>query len=129
MLIHDNVVDILLHAVKVTRLAPGASVTRLQLSVCDRCIHAAAGCASGALVTALGFFSLGEFKKGRLCKPATAASLLIAVALTAVMWKRYQDTGAIFPALVISVTSAGMALFYVWSLVAGPKPNVKKSKA
>lgn len=77
----------------------------------------------------LGYVSLGFYKKGQLCKPATVTSLALSTALTAVMFKRYQETGSIFPALTFMVTSGGMTAFYIWNLVAGPKPKSKPAQA
>ena len=88
--------------------------------------YAVAGSASGAIVCALGYISLSYYKAGKLCKPVTAASLVVAAGLTAVMAKRYRDTGALFPALTFCVTSGAMSLFYVWSLIAGPRPKGKQ---
>jgi Transmembrane proteins 14C len=76
----------------------------------------------------LGYVSLSYYKSGQLCKVATGASLVMAAALTAVMFKRYRETGAIFPALVFMVASGGMSLFYVWSLLAGPPPKGKQQR-
>jgi uncharacterized membrane protein len=84
-------------------------------------MFAAAGGASGALLIVLGNVSLQQYHKGSLCKAATFASLMISVALTVVMYKRYNDTGKLFPAAILMVLSAVMALFYVWNLAAGPK--------
>ena len=92
-------------------------------------LHAVAGGASGAMLMLLGFISLSYFHKGQLCKLATVASLAMSAALTAVMFKRYTETGTIFPALTFMVASAGMSAFYVWSLAAGPKPKSAKAQA
>ena len=76
----------------------------------------------------LGNISLKYYHAGKLCKPATFASLLVSAALTAVMYKRYSDTGKIVPAAVLGVASALMAAFYIWSLVAGPTAPLPKKK-
>lgn len=44
------------------------------------------------------------------------------------MYERFRKTGAIFPAAVIGVVSALMALFYVWSIALGPVPGKPKLK-
>lgn len=54
--------------------------------------------------------------KGRLNKPATAASLLVAIGLTAVMASRWSRTHKFMPAGLISILSGLMATFYIWNL-------------
>jgi uncharacterized membrane protein len=77
----------------------------------------------------LGNVSLRYYHAGKLCKPATFASLLVSAALTAVMYKRYSTTGKIVPAALLGVVSALMTAFYLWNLLAGPKaPGPKKKK-
>ena len=98
------------------------------LSVTD-CAHAAAGTASGTLLAVLGYVSLGQYKQGKLCKPVTVLSLLMSVALTVVMHQRWQKTGAIFPALTFMVVSGLMSVFYVWSLLMGPRPKSSAARA
>ena len=73
--------------------------------------------------------SIKYYHAGKLCKPATFASLLLSAALTAVMYKRFNDTGKIFPAAVLGVVSALLAAFYAWNLVAGPKAPAPKKKS
>lgn len=60
--------------------------------------------------------------QGKLCKPATAASLLVAVMLTGVMYKRFLASGKMMPAGLIAMLSAGMTIFYVWNLLAVKPP-------
>ena len=76
----------------------------------------------------LGYISLQQFKKGKLCKPATILSLIIAAGLTFVMAKRFQKTGKVFPALVFALLSGVMTVYYVWNLTMGPAPKAKKGK-
>lgn len=68
---------------------------------------------------------LSLHSQGKLAKPATAVSLAVAVALTAKMGARYQETKEAVPALAVAAPSALMVAFYVWSLVAGPVPGGK----
>lgn len=60
--------------------------------------------------------------QGKLCKPATVASLLVAVLLTAVMYKRFLASGKMMPAGLVAMLSAGMTIFYVWNLLAVKPP-------
>ena len=60
--------------------------------------------------------------QGKLCKPATAVSLAVALLLTGVMYKRFLSTGKMMPAGVVSILSAGMSIFYVWNLLAVKPP-------
>lgn len=80
------------------------------------------------MLLVLGNVSLKYYHAGKLCKPATFGSLIVSAALTAVMYKRYSDTGKIVPAAVLGAASALMAAFYAWSLVAGPKAPLPKKK-
>lgn len=81
------------------------------------------GCLSGAILIGLGQLSLNAYHRGTLCKPATAMSLVISLVLTSAMYQRYLDTGKIMPAGVIMAISALMSMFYVWNLIAGPRPT------
>jgi hypothetical protein len=86
---------------------------------------AVAGTASGATLTLLGYTSLRYYKKGKLCKPATAASMAIALVLTIIMQRRFQSTGSVFPSFVFMIVSGLMFVYYVWNLLVGPVPNKK----
>ena len=88
---------------------------------------AVAGLGAGAVLFALAKVSLAYYHQGRLCKLATAASMLVSMALAVVMQERYQATGKLFPAGFITGLSTVMSLYYVWNLIAGPVP--KKNKA
>lgn len=81
------------------------------------------GCMSGAILIGLGQLSLNAYHRGKLCKPATAMSLVISLVLTYAMYQRYADTGKIMPAGIIMVISVLMDMFYVWNLIFGPKPT------
>ena len=61
--------------------------------------------------------------QGKLCKAATVASLVVALALTGIMYKRYAATGKVMPAGIIALLSAGMSVFYVWNLLAIKLPE------
>jgi len=56
------------------------------------------------------------YLQGKLCKPATAVSLLIAVGLTGMMGLRWQRSGRFMPAGVVTILSAVMVVFYIWNL-------------
>ena len=60
--------------------------------------------------------------QGKLCKPATAVSLAVALLLTGVMYKLFLSTGKMMPAGVVALLSAGMSIFYVWNLLAVKPP-------
>ena len=60
--------------------------------------------------------------QGKLCKPATVASLVVALALTGVMCKRYAASGKMMPAGMIALLSAVMSAFYVWNLMVVKPP-------
>jgi uncharacterized membrane protein (UPF0136 family) len=87
-----------------------------------------AGAASSSILALCGLASLKAYESGRLAKPATAVSLAVALALAAKMGARYRESGEAVPALAVAGPSAAMALFYVWSLVAGPVPSGKGGK-
>jgi hypothetical protein len=88
-----------------------------------------AGTLSGALLTGLGYLSLNYYKKGKLFKPGTAASMVLSLVLTIVMHRRFQKTGTVFPSFVFMLMSGLMFVFYVWSLLCGPVPKKKAYKA
>eukprot|EP00884_Botryococcus_braunii_P018630 jgi/Botrbrau1/5450/Bobra.27_1s0003.1 len=77
-----------------------------------------AGLASSGILAVCGHFSYQSYQQGRLNKPSTAVSLVVAVALTAVMGARWSRTHKFMPPGLISVLSALMAAFYVWNLAA-----------
>ena len=60
--------------------------------------------------------------QGKLCKPATAVSLAVALLLTGMMYKRYQSTGKMMPAGMVAILSAAMSVFYVWNIIAVKPP-------
>ena len=65
--------------------------------------------------------------QGKLCKPATVVSLLVALALTGVMYKRFLSTGKMMPAGIVALLSAAMSIFYVWNLLAVKPPSAHHS--
>jgi len=76
------------------------------------------------LLAGCGQASLARYHQGALCRPATAASLAVAAALTAVMYRRWQATARFMPAGLVSLLSGAMVLFYVWNLACvGPPPR------
>eukprot|EP00873_Tetraselmis_striata_P018801 jgi/Tetstr1/439065/TSEL_027555.t1 len=83
------------------------------------------GLASAGVIALCGYVSLMRFHSGKTCKPATAMSLLLSAALTYVMRMRYNQTGKFMPAGLTMGLSGLMALFYTWSLLAGPTPPSK----
>jgi low temperature requirement protein LtrA len=88
-----------------------------------------AGGLSGLLLTGLGYLSLDFYKKGKLCKPATVASMVMSLVLTIVMHRRFQKTGTVFPSFVFMLMSGLMFVFYVWNLLCGPLPKKRAYKA
>lgn len=60
--------------------------------------------------------------QGKLCKPATVTSLVVAVALTVIMYKRFLSSGKMMPAGLTAMLSALMTIFYVWNLLAVKPP-------
>lgn len=65
--------------------------------------------------------------QGKLCKPATFVSLVIAASLTAIMYKRYLATGKFMPAGLVALLSSVMTVFYVWNLFAMKPPSTFRS--
>ena len=51
--------------------------------------------------------------------------LVISAVLTAIMGKRYNDTGTMMPAGIVAGMSAGMSLFYLRLILAKPKSKSK----
>lgn len=86
-----------------------------------------AGTLSGIVMTGLGYVSYQHYQQGKLCKPATAAALIISLALSLIMHKRFQVTGTIFPAFFFTMLSGLMFVFYIWSLLCGPLPKRRRS--
>lgn len=85
----------------------------------------AVGIACGGLITLFGRASLHFYHQGRLCKPATMASMFISAFVGMVMFHRYDKTGKVFPGLVGAVISGCMTMFYMWSFFLGPEPKVQ----
>eukprot|EP01025_Chloroclados_australasicus_P021958 TRINITY_DN2285_c1_g1_i1.p1 TRINITY_DN2285_c1_g1~~TRINITY_DN2285_c1_g1_i1.p1 ORF type:complete len:134 (+),score=2.94 TRINITY_DN2285_c1_g1_i1:164-565(+) len=90
-------------------------------------VSLAAGGGAGVVLLLLGYVSLNEYKAGRLCKSATGSSLIISITVAFMMGNRFLTTHKIFPAAAFAVLSICMSVFYVWNLVAGPKPKPKKA--
>lgn len=65
--------------------------------------------------------------QGKLCKAATTASLVVSLALTVIMYKRFLSTGKFMPAGIVSLLSAAMTLFYVWNLLVIKPPSSARS--
>eukprot|EP00803_Ostreobium_quekettii_P008230 evm.model.scf_638.4 EVM.evm.TU.scf_638.4 scf_638:35993-36355(+) len=80
------------------------------------------GVGSACLLSLSGYVSLQYYHRGKTCKAATLGALVIASALTVVMYRRYASSGKIFPAGVTMFLSGAMAVFYVWSIMYGPAP-------
>ena len=74
----------------------------------------------------LGYVSLKYYRQGKLCKPATGAALVLSLALSLVMHKRFQKTGTVFPAFFFMMLSGLMFVFYIWSMLCGPVPKPKR---
>ncbi|BDA47731.1 probable transmembrane protein 14C [Coccomyxa sp. Obi] len=85
------------------------------------------GVGSGLALGLAAQTSLNQYHQGKLCKPATFASLLISASLTAVMYKRFLTTGKFMPAGMVALMSALMTVFYVWNLLAMKPPSSIRS--
>jgi len=83
------------------------------------------GLGSAAVLAICAQISLNAYHAGKLCKPATAVSLLVTVGLTAMMGVRWQRSGRFMPAGLVSLLSAGMVVFYVWNLQHFKEPIIK----
>lgn len=81
------------------------------------------GLGSALILAIAGQRSLSHYHQGKLCKPATAVSLAVALLLTGIMYKRFQSTGKMMPAGVVALLSAAMSAFYVWNMVAVKPPT------
>lgn len=81
------------------------------------------GGGTGIVLLLLSYVSLRQYRQGKLWKTGTALSLMISVALTIIMVRRYLSTLKIFPPFVVAVITASMSLFYIWSLFLGPLPK------
>ena len=86
------------------------------------------GVGSGALLFLLGYISLRYYHRGKLWKHGTFLCWMISVALTLMMYSRFNRTGKFFPAGVVMLLSGGMTVFYMWSTLYGPEPKKKLTK-
>jgi hypothetical protein len=68
-----------------------------------------AGLTSAGIISLCSYASLTHYHAGRTCKPATVISLLVAGALTWVMWQRWSSSGKLMPAGMVCVLSAAMS--------------------
>jgi len=84
------------------------------------------GGGSGAILVALGFLSMGTWKKGGSSTPYTVASLGLASMLTFVMGKRFMIAYKVMPAGIVAGMSAFMVLFYLYNMIAGGNPASRK---
>ena len=64
--------------------------------------------------------------QGKLCKPATVASLVVALALSGIMYKRFLATSKFMPAGMLTALSALMSVFYIWNLLAIKPPREQR---
>ena len=64
-----------------------------------------------------------SYVQGKLCKPATAVSLAVALLLTGIMYKRFQATGKMMPAGMVALLSGAMSVFYVWNMLEVKPPT------
>jgi len=81
----------------------------------------------------LSYVSLQYYRRGHLCKPATTASLAVALSVGAVFWRRFSAAAAQLQgdhlAAAFAALSAAMAAFYAWSLALGPAPGKRPPAA
>ena len=82
----------------------------------------------GAALIALGVSSLRKWKAGKRSLAETATSLLISLALTWVMGRKWLAGGAFIPTGLIAVSAACMDLFYLHNIAAGGNPPREKSE-
>ncbi|KAK9840844.1 hypothetical protein WJX81_008553 [Elliptochloris bilobata] len=87
------------------------------------------GLGSAAVLATCGQASLSRYHQGALCRPATAASLAVAAALTVVMFRRWQATGKFMPAGLVAVLSGAMVIFYVWNMIFVGPPQRPASRS
>ncbi|KAK9785345.1 hypothetical protein WJX73_006423 [Symbiochloris irregularis] len=87
----------------------------------------AGGLGSAAVLAVCAQISLAKYHQGRLCKPATATSLVVTSALTIMMSARWRRTRKFMPPGIIAVTSAAMSLFLLWNLLC-MRPPIKEAK-
>ncbi|KAK9905930.1 hypothetical protein WJX75_009134 [Coccomyxa subellipsoidea] len=85
------------------------------------------GVGSGLALGLAAQTSLNQYHQGKLCKPATFVSLVIAASLTAIMYKRFLATGKFMPAGLVALLSSAMTVFYVWNLLAMKPPSTFRS--
>lgn len=87
------------------------------------------GLGSAAVLALCAQQSLNAYHQGKLCKWATAVSLLVSLLLSVVMGLRWHKTGKVMPAGVIFVISAAMTIFYIWNLQHFKEPLTKPAAA
>jgi hypothetical protein len=88
------------------------------------------GGGAAAALALLSYVSLQYYRRGHLCKPATTASLAVALSVGGVSWGRYVAARQPLPAPgAFAALSAAMALFYAWSLALGPAPGKRPPAA
>ncbi|KAG1679513.1 hypothetical protein FOA52_011113 [Chlamydomonas sp. UWO 241] len=74
------------------------------------------GLGSAALLCALTYTSFQQgYKKKKHCRPAVVAQLLVAAAITFMMYTKWASTGKLH-LLAVAVASAAMCAYYVWNL-------------
>ena len=76
----------------------------------------------GALLMLLGVSSLRRWKRGLPSRFETAASLVITLALTVVMGKKWLAGASVVPSGVIAIAALFMDVFYVVNIVSGGNP-------
>lgn len=87
------------------------------------------GGGAAAALALLSYVSLQYYRRGHLCKPATTASLAVALSAGGVFWRRYSATRQVAPSGALAALSAAMAVFYAWSLALGPAPGKRPPAA
>ena len=76
----------------------------------------------GALLMLLGVSSLRRWKRGLPSRFETAASLVITLALTVVMGKKWLAGASVVPSGVIAIAALFMDVFYFVNIVSGGNP-------
>ena len=81
----------------------------------------------GTLLMALGAMSLKKWKANESSFVETALSLLISVALMAVMGRKWMAGGSLIPAGLIACGALFMNVFYVNNMMTGGNPTREHS--
>jgi uncharacterized membrane protein (UPF0136 family) len=85
-----------------------------------------AGCGSGGMILLLAHASLQKYRRGEAAHFETAASLLIALLLSAAMGSRYRSSGKFMPAGMVAALSLAMSAFLAFRCARPAAPKLSK---